>query len=294
MAIRYLQNAWQHLDHHARPYERVAFQHAFQHASMDPVLEALQNHQNEDGGFQALFEPDCRATHSSALATSMALREARRLGLPATEPMVQFAIKYLLDTLQEDTLTWPILPPEAQQFDHAPWWDNSDGTLLERFSGCKLNPRADLLGSMWAYSELLPEDLLVQLTEGVLQDAREATEMHDLICLSHLLGTEELPEEHREPLLEVFRSRIIQTIPATREAMQGYVLLPLQIAPTPEHPLAFDLEEAVQVQLEMLLETQKPQGHWEASWSWGNLSADQDWKSILTFQNVSALQAWGL
>ena len=29
MAIRYLQNAWQHLNAHARPFERVAFQHAF-------------------------------------------------------------------------------------------------------------------------------------------------------------------------------------------------------------------------------------------------------------------------
>ncbi|WP_188999011.1 hypothetical protein [Deinococcus roseus] len=294
MAIRYLQNAWQHFSGHARPYEKVAFQHAFQHASILPVVEALQNMQNEDGGFAALFEPDNRSTVSSALATSIALREARRLGMSVTEPVVQFAVNYLLETLDPETLTWRIIPEEAQQDPHAPWWDNEDGTLLNRFSGCVLNPRADLLGSLWAYQELVPEDLLVQLTDAVLQEATTAHEMHDLICLAQLLGTEELPDVYRDPLLEVFRERVLPLIPETRETMQGYVLLPLQIAPAPEHPLAFDLEAAVQVQLELLLETQKPQGHWEPSWSWGNTEADQEWRSILTFQNVLALQAWGL
>ena len=118
--------------------------------------------------------------------------------------------------------------------------------------------------------------------------------MHDLICLSHLLGTEELPEEYRAPLLQIFRERVVPTIPDQKDAMQGYVLLPLQIAPTPEHPLAFDLEGAVQNQLDLILETQSPQGHGEPSCSWGHREADQEWNSILTFQNVSALQAWGL
>lgn len=294
MAIRYLQNAWQHLNAHARPFERVAFQHAFQHGPVSAVLEALQNYQNEDGGFQAHFEPDNRTTDSSALATSVALREARRLGMSVTEPMVQFAVNYLLDTLNPETLTWTIIPETAQNGLHAPWWDNADGGLAARFSEFKLNPRADLLGSMWAYQELVPEDLLTQLTEDVVQQAAEAHEMHDLICLSHLLGTEELPEEYRAPLLQIFRTRVLPTIPDQKEAMQGYVLLPLQIAPTPEHPLAFDLEGAVQTQLDLILETQSPQGHWEPAFSWGNRDADQEWKSILTFQNVSALQAWGL
>ncbi|MFC5600037.1 hypothetical protein [Deinococcus cellulosilyticus] len=294
MAIRYLQNAWHYLNDHARPFERVAFQHAFQHGPISAVLEALQQYQNEDGGFQAHFEPDNRTSASSALATSVALREARRLGMSVTEPMVQFAVKYLLDTLDQETMTWRIIPQEAQNAPHAPWWDNTDGTLIQRFSGCKLNPRADLLGSLWVYQELVPEEVLVQLTDDVLKHAEHASEMHDLICLAHLLGTEEFPEVYRAPLLQVFRERVLPTIPDHKDAMQGYVLLPLQIADTPEHPLAFDLEDAVQTQLDLMLETQSPQGHWEPGFSWGNREADQEWKSILTFQNVSALQAWGL
>ena len=86
---------------HARVLERQLFAWQFEGGPTDDVLAALGEFQNTDGGFGRALEADVRVADSSAIATTVALQILRRLGADSTCPLVQGAMRYLLNTYDE-------------------------------------------------------------------------------------------------------------------------------------------------------------------------------------------------
>ena len=63
--------------------------------------------------------------------------------------------------------TWPIVSQAVDEYPHAPWW-NFENTA-DTFGNFLANPRAEVVGYLHEYHELVPTDLAKQLTVEVIE-----------------------------------------------------------------------------------------------------------------------------
>ena len=139
---------------HGRALEQRLFERYFEAGAGEFVLGALSHYQNEDGGFGRALEPDIRMEGSSVVATTVGLQVLREVRASGDHPMVRGAIRYLLDTYDPDREVWPVVPKAVDDAPHAPWWNHAQ--TAEAFNGFLANPRAEIVGYFYDYSELVP------------------------------------------------------------------------------------------------------------------------------------------
>lgn len=287
----------------ARPLEQSLFRYAFEEGPATAVWHELASFQNSDGGFGHALEPDLRSPSSSALATSVALRILIATDASAEHPLVQEAVDYLRSTLDASTLTWHIAAPDTNDYAHAPWWHDEDGSVARTFDDFQVNPRADLLASLYDYAPLLPPDLLNGLAEATVR-AIERLPLgggggDDLVAVLRLAQAEGMPQAYRQRVLE--RARESAPAAVTRDPQQWsiYSTPPLKLAPAPGSPLAGLLQEDVARHLDYLINTQAPEGYWDTTWSWGDFYPDVwpqaqcEWRGEITLHNLRSLRAYG-
>src|SRR5438477_10688623 len=101
-----------YLQAHARKLDLYLYEHLFEDASAQPVLNELAAYQNADGGFGKALEPDLRSPDSSALATTVAFQYLSQITVDADE-LVGKAIHYLLDDYDDTKKRWINIPPSA-------------------------------------------------------------------------------------------------------------------------------------------------------------------------------------
>ncbi len=286
----------------ARPLEKAFFSLEFEGGTVDEVLSQLEVFQNPDGGFGQVLEPDVRTPTSSALCTEMGLRYLAERGVPAGHPMVKAAVKYLLDTFDADTQIWRVIPVDANDHPHAPWWHDEDGSLARAFDDYRVIPRAGILASLHHYTERLPADWLAAVTEKTVIDI-ENLEMErfggggdTLVYALRLLDSPGL-ETHFKSRLEPFLREVADAaVTRDPQTWSNYSTPPLKLAPTPFSPLADMLADDVQIYLDYLIEQQTPEGTWEPTWTWGDLypetwnQARHEWRGILTLDMLIALR----
>ena len=82
----------------ARPLEQALFSHYLDDGSVEEVYTQLAQYANSDGGFGRALEPDLRTPESSVIATTIGLQTLRGLRTPETHPLVEGAMRYLLNT----------------------------------------------------------------------------------------------------------------------------------------------------------------------------------------------------
>ncbi len=150
-----------------RQLEQALYRYYFEDGSAEGVFTALTAFQNSGGGFGRALEPDLRAPESSALATSHALEILRDLGASADHPLVKNAIGYLLKTYDREKGVWRIIPKTTDSNPHAPWW--SQERLEETFDHFLANPRPELVGYLFTYESLVPENFKEPLLDEVLK-----------------------------------------------------------------------------------------------------------------------------
>ena len=152
----------------ARPLERAIFELEFEDGSVDDFLRQLSKFQNPDGGFGRALEPDVRISASSALCTEIGLRYMAEKKIPSDHFMVQSAVKYLLDTFDAETQIWRVLPTEANDAPHAPWWHDEAGSLARTFDDFLAIPRAGILASLHHFVELVSAEWLNAVIEATV------------------------------------------------------------------------------------------------------------------------------
>jgi hypothetical protein len=289
-----------YLLHQARPLEAARYRFHFEQGSASEVLAALAAYQNDDGGFGRALEPDLRTLASSALATSVALQVLEEVHAPASHPLVQEALAYLLASYDSATQRWRIIPPEAEDAPRAFWW-MAEG-LEDRFAHFWLNPRAELLGALWRYAGATRVPWLAAVTETVVCaiEARTAPLAgNDLHCVLRLAATPQTPDALRIRLAAPLQQDIEATVVTAPERWGEYVLRPLEVAPTPDAPYAALFPAALQANLDYLIETQGDDGAWSPTWSWAPLDAaawrkaEREWKGVLTLAALRDAEAWG-
>jgi len=284
-----------------RPLEHALFGYAFENGPAWRVLDALSAFQNPDGGFGHGLEPDYLSGSSSALATSVALRHLVRIAAPAAHAVVRDTVAWTRDSLDPQRRVWPIVPGDDDSTTHAPWWDH-DG-LAERFNHFTLNPKADLLASLYALGagddgslDRLADDVVRELEHRAA--AGPPADMHELLGAVALADAPHVPVAVRHRLVELLEPAIATTLGRDPKAWAAYGLRPLAVAPRPGCAFAADLAELIDLELDYLIAEQSPDGAWYPTWTWGRDEATWQrqrlvWAGALTLQALTALQAYG-
>ena len=288
----------------ARPLERAIFAHHFEGASVDAILEVTAAYQNPDGGFGKALEPDMRTPSSSALATAMALKSMEHLGTPSDHPLVTGAVEYLLATFDRHSLTWRVVPEDANDYPHAPWWHDQDGSLARTFDHYLVIPRAEIVGALLHYADLFPAEILEQALESTVVDIEKMPNFgvgggDDISYALGMAGTKELSDDYRQRLLKRIREVVPQVVERDPAKWGQYCMQPLKIAHSPKSPIADLIWDAIQADLDYRIDHQHPEGTWEPVWTWGGAYpsawelARQEWRGHLTLETLTILRAFG-
>jgi hypothetical protein len=288
----------------ARALERALFVHRFEGVAVEDVLAELARFQNEDGGFGHALEPDMRTPSSSALATGIGLRMLRELGCPAEHPMVRQAVAYLLATYDEQAQVWPVVPPDANEYPHAPWWHDEDGSLARLFDGFRIIPRAILVGSLNHYAALVETGWLDRVTEATVRYIETVEVLgegggSDLEYAISLAEAEHLGSHYAARLLARIRAAIPAVVVRDPAQWDTYCITPLKAVPSPDALGADRIPDELQRNLDHLIARQTPEGIWEPTWSWGDAypkvwpQAKVEWRGQLTLEALMQLEAFG-
>ncbi len=286
---------------HGRPLEQAQYAYSFENGSDEAVYAQLAHFQNADGGFGNALEPDHRAPESSALATSVALQTLRALDAPVDHPLVADALDYLIATYDADRQRWLFIPPTANAAPHAPWWEYDEG-LPQRFGEFLSNPRAELVGYLHDYAELVPQTMLHTLSVSVMEHLAaqpDKMDMHDLLCYLRLAETKRLPEAMRATLMKKLNTVVATTVARDPAEWESYGLPPLSVVQSPDSPFAALFAAEIEKNLDFVIAQQEDDGSWVPPWSWGEnfpeawAVSKRDWSGVLTLGNLRTLQAFG-
>jgi hypothetical protein len=283
-----------------RPLDQQRFRYFFAGGTAHAVLAELQHFQNPDGGFGHGLEPDLRTPASSVIATSQACALLREIEAPASDPLVGRTCQYLIDSYDPARGVWPIVPPAVEEAPHAPWW--TYGETERNFGGFLSNPRAAIVGYLHDYPELAPADLLNTATADVLAHLAhlpDKLDMHDVLCYVSLANAHHLPAAARGQVLTKLRRAVPLSIEQDPEAWSGYSLQPLDVAPTPQSPLAAVLEaRLLEANLDFWVAQLQPDGLWPIPWNWAFVDAaawaqaQRDWQGSVAVNRLRVLQAY--
>jgi hypothetical protein len=286
---------------HGRAIDQARFRFYFEGGSAEEVSAALAAYQNPDGGFGHGLEPDIRTAASSVIATTVALQHLRAIGVPAQAPIVGRAIDYLLQTYDCARQVWPIVPPAVENAPHAPWWRYTE--TERNFGGFVTNPRAEILGYLYAYQELVSDSLLAVLADTLLAQLRAAPdkiEMHDFLCYLRLALAPRVPAALRTAVQAKLHTALPHSVAADPQEWLGYGLQPLAVAPTPAAFLAAAFDPALLADnLTFLVEQQQPDGAWGVPWNWAFIdaaawaAAERAWQGVQIVDNLRVLHAYG-
>jgi hypothetical protein len=288
----------------ARPLERARLLFHFESGPARAVLDELAAYQNDDGGFGHALEPDLRTSASSAVATWTACTVLHEVGASADDPLVRRAVGHLVDTYDSAERRWWIVPPEAEDAPHAPWWTYAD--IGRTFGDCLLNPTAGLAGALSEYPSLVPPALLAELTETVAArlevwaDGPGDLDRGDLTSAELFAQARHLPEQMRRRAVAAMRRAAGRLVANDPQAWTEYRLQPLDVVQTPDSVLAPAVAPAsVAANLDYVLQQQLPDGSWPLTWTWVDVdpqawqSAEREWKGVVTLYRLRNLRAYG-
>ncbi len=296
-----IQKAINYLYTYGRPLDQRVYELRFGDGTETAVLDTLAVYQNRDGGFGHAIEPDLRTPVSSAIATSTAFGFLRGLSAPSHHPVVQNAVRYFLDSFDHQKQVWPIIPPQADNAPRAFWWAYADSE--KNFGHFLHNPRAAILGHLYAYVDLVPADFLSELTEiqlAYLEKSADDLDMFSLDCYVGLAAAP-LPDAVHTRLNATIEPAIrrLVTFDATAE-LNEMSMTPLRIASTPDAPYAhLFAQEMLDANLDHEMQAQLSDGSWELGWDWSALdaeawaAAEREWKGHVIVQKLTMLRAYG-
>ena len=289
----------------ARPLDRALFEHRFEDTPDEHVTAALARYQNDDGGFGHALEPDVRTPSSSALATGIGLSILKELGCSSEHPLVSGAVQYLRDTFDEKTRVWRVIPRDANDHPHAPWWHDEDGSLARTFDDFLIIPRAQIVGLLHHFAALVPADWLDTVAENTvttietLKGDAFGGGGDTLRYALELAETEALPRRFKDRLMPRLRALTDSVVCRDPQEWSEYCAAPLKVAPSPDAATADVLGDDLQTHLDYVIDHQTPEGAWEPTWTWGNFYPDvwevakREWRGHLTLEMLTSLRAFG-
>jgi len=287
------------INSNARPLEKALFSFHFENGNAKIVLQGLKIFQNADGGFGNALEPDLRTPSSSVLATSLAFQILRTIKADNSDHLVKSGIEFLLKNYDEKVQSWRIIPLEAEDSPHAPWWNQKERE--SHFAGVNLNPTAEILGYLYDYKDIVENQMVADLTSTVLDRLSKFTEieMHDFLCCKRLLESNNLDQTNKQKLQGELVRLADSCILKDSSKWDGYGLRPVQVADSTNSPFISQFQSTVEENLDYEIDKQNIDGVWEPTWSWGDNYSDEwevvkkEWAGIITLDKLVLLRKFG-
>lgn len=230
-------------------WERAAFAHLFEGGSLDRLHQCLLCYKNPDNGFGHALEHDIRTPESHPLALEFLLVAlVRVLDIP-TGPLLDGSAGWLAAQQQGDgTLR---NPPSVLAYPHAPWWNEGGQHIPVSMAGnlAKLG----LLGGS------LAEKTRTYVQKRYTPEKIAGNEWLFMAYhpLDYFFNVDDFPD------LDAHRRATLDNIRACAEAMpeEQYSSL-LQLAPSPQSPVAQAMPDLVARSLDHVMATQREDGGW--------------------------------
>lgn len=285
-----------YLQTYARKLDLYLYEYLFEGADAQSLLDELGSYQHADGGFGAALEPDLRLPTSSVLATTVGLQYLVKADSLGGE-LAQKAIRYLLAVYDREGQRWVNIPPEADNYPRAPWWDYKSALKSAEWG----NPSAEVLGYLLENVGVVNDQpFLEKLSERAVSrlQAIAEPEQHELKCYIRLY--EHAGEELRAKLYDRLAAHITLLAKTSPEDSEGYVATPLTFVDSPDSPFADLFDKQVLIDNARFIQSKLVDGsHWEPVWEWGQFESDwahakADWSGKLSVENLCLLKAFGL
>ena len=205
-----------------------------------------------------------------------------------------------MNNYEADNKVWPVIPRHNNDFPHAPWW-HDDGNIRRNFGQFLANPRAEIVGYLFAYADLIPTGFAEEIADEIiahLHSYADKVDMHDLACYITTAESSSLPEHIRHQLLPKLNHSLLATVETDPAKWGGYTPKPLAYIHHPHSPFASLMPAAIAANLDDVIARQQDDGSWSPPWSWGDLypeawaQAKDEWAGILTFNTLKQLQAF--
>jgi hypothetical protein len=288
------------VEENGRPLEKARLEFIFDDADAKKVVDTLKTFQNKDCGFGNAMEPDLRTPVSSILGTSLAFQILRSLkyegdSLNVAKSVIQFILKNYNETDQ----SWRIIPKEAENSPHAPWWNQTDRE--DNFQGFHLNPTAEILGYLYDCKDVVTSELISLLSSKVLTELKnlKEIEMHDFLCCNRLFESKNLANTFKQEIESELARLIDSCVVKDSSKWGGYGLRPLQVADSPDSVFFNKLQKQVEENLDYEIDSQDSSGVWLPTWSWGDNfpneweKAKDEWTGIITLEKLLLLKRFG-
>ncbi len=290
-------NPTPYLQKYARKLDLYLYQYLFQGADAAPVLAELSMYQNTDGGFGKGLEPDLQLPDSSVLATTLAFQYLSHLKVGPSHKLITGGIRYFLDTYDTAKNGWVNIPPAADQFPRAPWWDYKSLSAWAEWG----NPSAEVLGYLLKYASQVRDDALLQkLSKQAVSRLQkiDEPEQHEIKCYIRLysIAGKELRQQLHEPLARCIK----RATTIDPKKWEGYVAAPLSFIARPNALFAELFDTQLLLENARFIQQHVVDGdHWEPTWEWGQFEqdwakAETDWSGKLTVENMQLLKAFSL
>jgi hypothetical protein len=270
----------------ARLLERATFGAHFEGASAVPVLRVLAGYQNPDGGFGSGLEPDKRDPHSQPVDVQFALEIMDAVG-DFDMGVAKRACAWL-NCVTTDEGGVPFAMPTVNNYPHAPWWET------EAEPPANLNPTAAIVGMLLKHR--VEHDWVVEAEAFCWQAIAkiDRTEFHELMpviaFLSHASDRARADKAMKAVLARIAAPGAVALDPDAT----GYVHMPLEWAPTPQHPCWKLFSEGVIVKhLDALAAKQREDGGWPISWDPISPAVELEWRGVRTVDALRTLKAYG-
>jgi hypothetical protein len=261
---------------HARVLERRRFEHLFDGAPKEPVLNALRAYRNDDGGFGHAVEPDMRAPISQPVGIHTVMEILHEIGVH-DDPMIRPAADWLQTVTREDGGILFVLPTDAP---HAPWWQHSDASSHTQTAANAAALHA--LGVTHPWLDRADEFLFARIAE-IDMASEDIGVGYDLLFSVHFLDAH--PDDARaQAALDA-----LGPIPTAEYESERPSALDLSPAPGSRSRARFDVER----DLDALEQAQDDDGGWHVPWGDWNPAATLEWRGVATVNALKTLRANG-
>jgi hypothetical protein len=141
-------------------------------------------------------------------------------------------------------------------------------------------------------------DELTDQLLGLLR-AADKLEMHDVLVFDRMLSAKNLFDSLRSELVSNYVPLALDAIVTDPGEWDGYGLKPLSVVDSPNHILADELKDVIELNLDYILSKQESDGSWQPSWSWYGRypeawpEAERDIRSKVTANAICILTNFG-
>lgn len=284
----------------ARHIDLCLWQYLFEDGDREPVITALMNYQNDDGGFGNALEADNWNPNSSPITTQHALRILEMINFFDMEHEIYKGIwKYL--NSEKDLLEygWRFTIPSNDNYPHAPWWNYSEDENKKDYYGITAELASFILkfgdknSKLYEKALKLADELLLNFTSDIYYGDMGLSGYKTLIETVKKL---KLNKYDIEKLTNILEEKIRNSIEYDTSKWGSYVVRPSKFINSPNSIFYKDNSEIMNKELEYLLNAKPKNEVWGITWTWfDNMDkysrefyiSENWWKGFIVIENMT-------